>query len=322
MIEKKKIVVVGAGPAGIGVAVELQEAGLPPGVVLEKAEHICDTIVRFYRAGKRVDSVYQKIQVESQGLLSFETESKEDFLVRMDKLTIEHNLDIRCGHECQKILVNDNTFHIYTSGGLTFESIITVVAIGTLGRPVKPPYPIPKEIRDNVLFSLPKEPLTGKDVLVVGGGDSAAEAACFLSRDNNVTLSYRRAKFFRVNETNMCTLDGYCCKDQIEIKMASNIECLVPAGDQIKVLFKNDKPLCFDVLFYFLGGSTPQAFLEEIGVNFNGKKPQRDEYGETNISRLFLAGDMAREKGSIMSAFNSASQAKDGIIKRYRELLV
>ena len=72
-------------------------------------EHICDTVVSFYRAGKLVDSVYRKMQVEPQGLLSFETESKEDFLVRMDKLTIEHDLDIRYGHDCQKILVNDNT---------------------------------------------------------------------------------------------------------------------------------------------------------------------------------------------------------------------
>jgi thioredoxin reductase len=40
---------------------------------------------------------------------------------------------------------------------------------------------------------------------VVGGGDSTAEAACFLSRDNKVTPSYRRREFFRINEPNLCT---------------------------------------------------------------------------------------------------------------------
>jgi thioredoxin reductase (NADPH) len=321
-MEKTKIVIVGAGPAGIGAAVELKDAGFAPPVVVEKAEHACDTIVRYYRDGKRVDAIYQKVEVAPQGLLSFDTESKEDFLARMADMIRRHELDIRCGQECHKIMVNDDkTFHVYTSGGLHLEANIVVAAIGVFGRPVKPSYAIPKEIRDKVLFSLPRETPAGKDVLVVGGGDSAAEAACFLCQKNRVTLSYRRANFFRVNETNMCTLNGYCCEGKVRTKLASDIEAVVQEGERIKVLFHNDSPMFFDLLFYFLGGSSPQVFLESAGVRFNGKKPQADAYGETNVARLFLAGDLALEKGSIMGAFNSAHRVRNGIYSRYRDLV-
>ena len=321
-LEKTKIAVIGAGPAGIGVAVELKAEGLAPPVILEKAAHFCDTIVRHYRNGKRVDAVYQKREIVPKGRLSFPTESKEAFLSRIDGLINHHGLDVRFGHECQKIQVNGDNFHLFASSGLQIEANIVVAAIGVFGRPVKPHYAIPKEIRDKVLFSLPKEHPFGKNVLVVGGGDSAAEAACFLSRENNVTLSYRRPDFFRINETNICTLDGYCCEGRIKTKMPSDIEMLEAENDGIRVLFKNDEPMHFDLVLYFLGGSSPQVFLENAGVKFTGKTPQTDEFCETNIPRFFLAGDLALEKGSIMGAFHTAYLIREGILRRYRHLVI
>ncbi|MEW6519149.1 MAG: NAD(P)-binding domain-containing protein [Thermodesulfobacteriota bacterium] len=320
-MEKTKIAIIGAGPAGIGVAVEVKEEGLVPAVIVEKAGHACDTIVKFYRAGKRVDAVYQKVEVVPQGRLSFATESKEDFLARMASLISGYELDIRYGQECHKILVKEDSFLISSSGGLDLEANIVVAAIGIFGRPVKPSYAIPREIRDKVHFSLPREMPVDKDVLVVGGGDSAAEAACFLSRENRVTLSYRRPDFFRINETNFCTLNGYCCEGRVQTKMSSDIEAVEPENDRIRVLFKNDNPMNFDLLFYFLGGSSPQVFLENAGVKFIGKRPQTDEFGETNIPRFFLAGDLALDKGSIMGAFLSAHLVKQGIVSRYRHLV-
>ena len=320
-MEKTKIAVIGAGPAGIGVAVEVKEEGLAPAVIVEKTTHACDTIVKLYRAGKRVDAVYQKVEIVPQGRLSFTTESKEDFLARVDSLVSGHALDIRYGQECHKIQANGEMFQVFTSAGLQLEANIVVAAIGIFGRPVRPGYPIPGEIRDRVLFSLPRELPAGKDVLVVGGGDSAAEAACFLSRENSVTLSYRRPDFFRINEANICTLNGYCCTGKVKTKMPSDIEALEPEDGRIKVLFKDDGPLSFDLLFYFLGGSSPRVFLENAGVKFVGKRPQTDEFGETNIPRLFLAGDLALDKGSIMGAFHSAHLVKKGILRRYRALV-
>lgn len=320
-MEKAKVVIVGAGPAGIATAVEAKEAGIAPVMVLEKKGHACDTIVSLYHEGKRVDPVYRKVKIASIGKLSFDTETREAFLKRIKRIVAEYELDIRYWNEVQKVVAHEDRFHIQTSGGLEIAAPIVVIAIGVFGKPIKPSYAIPKEVRDKVYFSLPKEPPKDQKILVVGGGDSAAEYACFLSCDNEVILSYRKPEFFRINETNLCNLKDRTCEGNITLKMSSDIEALEQDGDRVKARFQGEGELCFDAIYYCLGGSTPQTFLEGIGVTCDGRKPQVDEHGETNIPRIFLAGDLVANKGSIMAAFNSGRRTVDGIVKRYKELL-
>ncbi|NDY43066.1 NAD(P)-binding domain-containing protein [Dissulfurirhabdus thermomarina] len=318
-MEKAKIAVVGAGPAGIAVAVEAKVAGVAPVVVLEKKGEDCDTVVNLFHEGKRVDPVYRKVKVEPIGRLSFDTETREEFLARMDRVIEEYGLDIRYWNEVQKVVPGPGGFRVVTGGGLEVEAPVVVVAIGIFGKPVKPGYPIPKEVKDRVHFSMPKAPPEGEKILVVGGGDTAAETACFLCGTNDVTLSYRREKFFRLNETNACNLDECACTGKVSLKMPSNIQGLSADGDRVKVHFDDGSDETYDRVFYCLGGSTPQAFLEGIGVAFDGRRPKVDEAGETNIPGLFLAGDLMLEKGSIMGAFNSGKIVVDGILARYRD---
>ena len=316
-MEAVKLVVAGAGPAGIATAVEAKAAGIDPVVVCEKAGHICDTVVNLYHEGKRVDPVYRKVKVEPKGLLSFDTETREEFLARMERVVKEHGLDVRYRNEVQKIVKEGDEFKVVTGGGLEFRCPVVVVAIGIFGRPNKPSYPIPKEVKGKVFFALPKEPLKGKRVLIVGGGDSAAEAACFLAKENEAFLSYRREKFFRINEVNMCALDDYSSKGSLTLMLGTDISGIEAKGEQVLVHFKDGRDMEFDAVFYFLGGMAPSTFLESIGVECDGKRPKVGADGETNIPGLFLAGDLALEKGSIMGAFNSAKEVVDAIIQKY-----
>ena len=319
-MEKQDIVVVGGGPAGLALAVEAKSAGIDRVVVLEKAARPCDTIVSLYHEGKRVDAVYRQVQVEPLGRLAFKTESREEFLTRMAGVVADFGLDIRLGHECRQIKSGGPLFEVHTSSGASFAAPIVVLAIGVFGRPVKPSYAIPKEVKNLVHFSLPKEPLHDKRLLVVGGGDSAVEIACFLSEKNQVTLSYRRSEFFRVNVVNLCDLDKcYHCGD-IELKLGTDIEGLAAEAGRVRVSFRDGGQLSYDRVFYALGGSSPQAFLEGAGVKYNGRQPLVNEFGETNIARLFLAGDLVAEKGTIMAAFNSAVRVVQGIIAAYPQL--
>jgi thioredoxin reductase (NADPH) len=322
-MEEAKIVVIGAGPAGIATAVEAREAGISPVIVLEKTDHACDTIVSLFHEGKRVDPVYRKMKVEPTGKLSFDTETREEFLARIGRVIEENHLDIRYQNEARKISQEDGLFHVFTGGGLEIKTPVLVIAIGIFGKPIKPRYPIAKEIKDKVFFSLPKTPVTGKKVLVVGGGDSAAEAACFLSGANNdVSLSYRRPEFFRLNDINACSVNNLASNGKISLMLATDIEGLEDAGDKgVNVHFKDGKDMVFDMVFYCLGGVTPKTFLESIGVEFKGERPSIDPYGETNVKGVFLAGDLMVEKGSIMAAFNSGKTVIDGILKRYGDLV-
>ena len=320
-MEKTKVVVVGAGPAGIATAVEAIEAGLNEIVILEKTDHLCDTMVRLYHEGKRVDPFFMKVKVKPIGKLSIDTMSREQFLDFMKEVVEKYGLDIRFRHEVNKIKKKNDYFEIQAGKDAIFEAPIVVVAIGIFGRPVKPSYKIPKAISNKVFFGIPNKPMQNKKILVVGGGNTAAEAACFLCEKNEVFLSYRKPKFFRLNPINLCAIEDRGKQGKIKLMLNTDIQSLEPEDNLVCVHFKDGQKMCFDVIDYCLGGSSPQAFLSSIGVEMEGKKPKVSEDGETNIKGLFLVGDLVVKKGTIMGAFNSAKRTVDGIIKKYRDVL-
>ncbi len=321
-MEKAKIAVIGAGPAGIAVGVEAKAHHISPTVLFEKSEAFCDTIQRLYRPGKRVDAVYRKMVVKPLGICQFDTESKEDFLKRMEAYIRDYELDIRYRSEVNAVQKADGVYRLRVGSDWVLEAPIVVVAIGIFGKPRKPDYPIPKEIRERVFFEAPCEcPQEGR-VLVVGGGDTAAETACFLCEGcEEVYLSYRRPKFFRINPVNLELLEKKAQTGKVQLMMNTDIDHLEPDPQGVKVVFKDGQEMVVDRIYYCLGGSTPAGFLRSIGVEFQDGKPVMDKYYETNLPGVFLAGDIALEKGSIMAAFNTAHIVVKRILEKYGDLI-
>lgn len=315
-MEKVKIIVIGAGPAGIATAIEAKANKIEPVVVLEKEKHICNTIVKFYKPGKRVDASYREKDIKPIGICSFETETKEEFLRRIENWIKEWNLDIRLNSEVAEIKKKNEDYEIFVRDKPEYLAEFVVIAIGIFGKPNKPSYPIPKELKDKVFFEPPLEIPEGKKILVVGGGNTAAEVACCLCDANQVYLSYRRPQFFRINEINLKNLEEKEKEGKLKLLMATDIEKIEPFNGKIKVYFKEGKEDVYELIYYCLGGTTPESFLRKIGIEFDDKgKPLIDEYFETNLPKVFLAGDIAFKQGSIMKAFNSAHI----IIKRIKE---
>ncbi len=316
-MERAKLLVVGSGPAGIATSVEAKVAGIRNVIILEKTDHICDTMVRFYPRGKRVDPFFAKIREEPIGILSFDVESREEFLARMNKVVADYSLDIRFKHDVRRIIKKNDYFEVYTANNNYFETPVCIIAIGIFGAPRKPSYEIPKEVKDKVFFGMPLECPKCKKALVVGGGNTAVEAACFLCEENEVCLSYRRPQFFRPNPVNLCTLEGKCKEDLIELLLDTDIKSIEAEGDQVKATFRDGRKMSFDAIYYCLGGSTPQFFLQSIGVELKGRRAAVSEDGETNVKGLFAVGDLAAEKGTIMGAFNSAKLTVRGVLQKY-----
>lgn len=314
-MESAEIIVIGAGPAGIAVGVEAARAGIGRPVILEKTDHACDTIVSLYREGKRVDAVYRKVSVVPRGALSFEAMTRESFLAWMEEVIRANRLDIRCRHEVVDVRREGGGFRVVCANQAEFAAPCAVIAIGIFGRPVKPSYKIPPEVRDRVFFSIPDPPPSGRKILVVGGGDSAAEAACHLSHLNRVTLSYRRGEFFRINEPNLCTLNECCRFENLETKLGTDITGIRADGDRVRVAYSQGEEIVYDAVFYFLGGTTPRAFLEKAGVAYADGRPLVDASGESTVPGLFLTGDLVAEKGTIMAAFNSAAD----VVRKIRQ---
>ncbi|OAG28746.1 NAD(P)-binding domain-containing protein [Thermodesulfatator autotrophicus] len=322
-MEKAKIVVVGGGPAGIATAVEAKAAGIEPVIVLEKEERPCHTIQKYYHKGKRVDAVWQGQEVKPEGICRFETCTKEEFLELMEKYIKDYKIDLRTNQEVYKIEKTNDCFRVWAGKDTVIEAPIVVIAIGIFGKPVKPRYRIPKEVKDKVFFGTQTQCMLGaQKILVVGGGDSAAETACFLCDEAEIYLSYRRPQFFRINEQNLKELEKRVKAGKVKLLMNTDIESLSATPEnKVKVRFKDGQEMVFDAVYYCLGGATPDNFLRAIGVEMEDNRPKVDEYFETNIPGLFLVGDLVFEKGSIMAAFNSAHQVVKGIKERYQERL-
>lgn len=329
-----EIAIIGAGPGGMACAIEAKLAGIENIVVIDKAPHHNDMIHKFYKKGKRVDKDWMGIKFEFTGNVTFEECSKEEYIQQMDdKLRAAGVLDtFEYNHEIMRVEKGeDGLFSIVYGQGNVSESIETIKAkniilsVGRMGKPNKPKYPFPKEIKDRLNFNLSKVQ-DGERVMIVGGGDTAGEYAYGLveledMQDCVVTLNYRQAEIKRMNPTNtqMCT--KYLDNGKILNKMGVDIESVEPsATGKIKVNFTDGTSEEYDRAVYALGGTTPKDLLVNSGV----KTGEWDvpvfnpETMETNIEGLYTIGDVVTDQGSIALAFNHASFAVKDIASKIK----
>src|SRR6185295_1951604 len=147
--------------------------------------------------------------------------------------------------------------------GLRYLAKFVIVAIGKMGRPRQPDYyrDIPATLKNDkrILFDINTRSFDGARILVVGGGDSAAEYAQMLSVKNEVTLSYRQASFSRLNSINEKTVAEMIAQKKFRALMPSNIVKIEDDGGRPRVNFAETQyaPEVFDAVLFGLGGMTP-----------------------------------------------------------------
>jgi len=300
------MVIIGGGPGGIGAVVEAKMSGLEKVLMIEKGDNHSQTIRTFYKDNKRVDRDYKGQVVELAGHVDFKDGTKESTLNYFDKLLDSDEIDTAFNSEVEKIKKDGDIFQIITTtAGYMSKSII--IAIGTMGKPNKPDYKIPLSIRQRVNFNLDKC-TSGEKLLMVGGGNSAAEYALQLSKTNTVTLNYRRDKFGRLNEINEKMLYEHDGQELLRLRMGVDIVSLDNENGLVKVNFSDGYYTVYDRVIYAIGGTTPVDFLKLCGITFDeNNKPEFDENYESKTKGLYLAGDIAvKSGGSIVIALNHA----------------
>jgi thioredoxin reductase len=108
---------------------------------------------------------------------------------------------------------------------------------------------------------------------VVGGGDSAIEAAILLADKNRITLSYRGESFSRIKQTNSLKIEDLIRKNQVRVLFNSSV---LEISDQ-SVLLELKAPeskisITNDLVYIFIGGELPTQFLEKIGIKIKTLK--------------------------------------------------
>ena len=205
-------------------------------------------------------------------------------------------------------------FFLVETASATYRSKTCAIAIGILGRPQKPDWPVPSSLKERITYDITSVPLRNLDVLVVGGGDSASEYVQYLvQEDCRVVLSYRGPSFHRMNDINRTSLAALEEQGRVLVLTGTNVARVESDGGRPRVHFTENNPKAetFDHVVLALGGTTPENFLKTIGIDFDGQTPVLREGYETSIPGLFLVGDLTAGKtgGSIISAFNSANDA-------------
>lgn len=319
------IAIIGAGPGGMACAIEAKLAGIENIVVIDKAPHHNDMIHKFYKKGKRVDKDWMGIKFEFTGNVTFEECSKEEYIEQMDeKLKNAGVLDkFEYNHEIMRVQKGeDGLFEMVfgqnevAQGVESMKAKNVILSVGRMGKPNKPKYKFPKELKDVLNFNLSKVQ-NGERVMIVGGGDTAGEYAYGLvemegMEDCVVTLNYRQAEIKRMNPTNTQMCMKYLDNGKILNKMGVDIESVEPSeSGAIKVNFTDGTSAEYDRAVYALGGTTPKDILVNSGVQTGEwDVPVYDPATfETNVGGLYTIGDVVTDQGSIALAFNHASDA-------------
>lgn len=307
--EPLDLLIVGAGPAGIATAVEARRAGIARILLLEKGPGHSFSIEKLYTPGKRVDKVYLGQEVACEGAVCIVDGTRETVLETLDGFVREHGLEIRSETEVARIVPRqEGGFEVVDARGQAYLARTVVLAIGVFGRPARPDYPIPPALRGCVHFDLATGLPPGERVLVVGGGNTALEYVEYLYPGRAVTLAYRGAEFTRANEVNRRILRELEAAGRASVWRNADLASLRDAGEapRVEAAFKDGRMARFDRVLYALGGSTPEGFLSQAGVSFDGKRPVVDHRFHTTVPGLYLAGDLvAGGRGSIVKAFNT-----------------
>jgi len=255
-----QLLIVGAGPAGIAASLAAMEQGLD--VVTVDQEDAGGTVLQFPRH-KIV--MTKPVTLPLYGTLRVTEVTKEALLDKWNDIMSRTGLQVRSKVKVESIeRGDDGVFTVATTDGEIRASRV-ILAMGRRGSPRK--LGVPGEDKAKVTYRLvDPEFYAGKRVLVVGGGDSAVEAAVALGDHGAVTtLSYRKASFGRIKKKNQKKIDAACEKGQVVMAWKTNVTRI----DDEAVTLKGDdgeQQLPNDYVLVFAGGVLPTKFLKAAGV--------------------------------------------------------
>jgi thioredoxin reductase/ferredoxin len=266
-----EVLIVGAGPAGLSAALSCVERGLSH-LVLEQEEDLGGSLLHYPR---RKMVLLQPVDLPLHGRLSREEYQKEHFLELMEGLVRDHRLHVRFGQKAKSVRrLEDGTFDVATADG-THRARTVVLALGRRGTPRK--LGAPGEELPKVMYRLiDAESYRDQKLLVVGGGDSAVEAAVGLAQQpgNVVTLSYRRDKLVRIKKKNEDRLAPLLASGRVKPLFGSQVVEITP--DRVRLRVGSEvSEIPNDYVFVFAGGEPPFEFLKQCGVRFGGVQEQR-----------------------------------------------
>jgi len=293
-MERTHVVIVGAGPIGLELAVALKQEGID---YLQFDQSSIGATIAWYPLQMQFHSNAERLAISGVAIQTADQQkpTREEYLAYLRAVVLQYDLQIRSYERVESVTRAVNEFQVRTSRD-TIHCDNIVIAIGSMHRPRL--LGIPGEELPHVAHYF-REPhdYFGQRLVVIGGKNSAIEAAIRCQRAGaHVTLAYRRAdfdpahvKFWLLPEIRSMVRDNrvrvMTSMAPVEIKEKSIVLQSVDDGSLTEV--------GADFVLMLTGYEQDTSLLEGAGVEFSGdaRVPHYDEETmETNVPGLFLAG--------------------------------
>ncbi|WP_088282133.1 NAD(P)-binding domain-containing protein [Ideonella sp. A 288] len=263
------VVIVGAGPAGLSAGLSAIHHGLRYALI-EQEDSLGGAV---YHYPRNKVAMTAPVKLDIVGTMRLGTEvQKEKLLEFWNEVVATTGLEVRFQEKFTGLEARpDGTFEVRTSKG-ALQTRCVLLALGRRGSPRK--LDVPGEESGKVVYRLiDPEQYVGQSVLVVGGGDSAIEAAIALGEQDGggaVQLAYRGNAFSRVKEQNRLKLAELQRSGRVRVLLGSTVDRI--DADQVHLrTAAGIESLTNDQVIVCAGGELPTALLERIGIRFETK---------------------------------------------------
>lgn len=298
------LLIIGAGPAGLSAARIAAEEGLRY-LVIEKGT-IADTIRR-YPVGRTLFSTPNELEMDEGALKPCRDKpTREELLSHYIHFVLDHNLHINSGEAVVDIEKFDENvdqcgFSVHTDKD-NYEAARILFAIGAMAHPRRLNIPGEDLPKTHHLFVEPYA-FVRRDALVVGGGNSAAEAALFLAEEGaRTTLAIWREDWENTDPKAGAMkhwvrkpLDEQIAAGHLRVILYKDIVAITEANVTLKTEDGEIVTIANDVVFVLIGSDADLTLLKKLGVKTEpGKLTEVPAYDpvtfETSVRGVYVAG--------------------------------
>ncbi len=260
------LLIVGAGPSGFAATLTAKSKNMR--YVTVEQEALGGAVFQYPR-GKLVMTAPATVPL--LGKVNFRQTSKEALLQFWTEAERKTGIKINYQERVEEITRTGDSFIVKTNRG-TYPTRSVLLAIGRRGTPRK--LGVPGEELPKVVYRLiDPEQYKGQHVLVVGGGDSALEAAASIAEagGGGVVLSYRGAEFDRAKARNRERINAAAKGGILKVMMKSSVkhieaQSVAIEGDGGMSKVRND------AVIVSAGGVLPSDFLKRVGITVETKR--------------------------------------------------
>ncbi len=255
------LIIVGAGPAGIAATLTAKSLGL--NFLTLEQDTLGGTVFTFPRQKVVMTTA---MDLPLYGKVKLKETTKGELLRLWNDVLSKNKISISENCKVETLVREKEWFMVTTASGRTLSTCTVLLAIGRRGSPRK--LGIPGEETEKVAYRLLEpEHVNDKEILVVGGGDSAIESALLLKKHNHVTLVYRGEAFARLKPANLEQIRKATEDQSIQVLFSTNPVRI----EQETVILQNliseaESAITNDFVYIFAGGELPSRFLEKAGI--------------------------------------------------------